>query len=392
MTRKHLLAVTAVVALAVSAGVVAKQQTVILKDGRRLTGDVVKSEDGYEIRTPAGTVVIATGDVLRVEEAVTPKVEFQRRLDRTNKNDADAIYRLASWARENGLLAEARDLLKKVRTLRPDHEGAKLLLRLVEISLSASKTTATGPRTTPGEGRLDASKLLKTEDIYRMRLLELKGGDRVSIQFRDKVLDRFIEAMKGEDMFSESGGERRFRRWSRVRQAMYILHNTDRAETQFRGDVLVKTDPEVFRTFRSRVWPIVREGCARPSCHGGAKGAGRLRLFGMPSTDDRVVYTNFYILHAWQRGGRKLINRDQVKNSMLLQAGLPGNIARQNLTHPTELTPPVFASERERNFRLIEGWIESLKRPFLPPGYGVKYRVPGLQEQAPVTTAPAPQE
>jgi hypothetical protein len=289
------------------------------------------------------------------------------------------------------MLTEARDLLKKVMALSPNHEGARLLLRLVEISLASKLATATA-QSQPEAPLVDASKLLTMEDVYRIRLLELSSRDRLSIEFRDKVLEQFIEAMRGRDVLSRAE-ERRFRGWDRVRQAMYMLDNTDRADTAIRDNILVKGDPEVFRTFRGRIWPVINESCARPSCHGGVKGAGQLKLFDMPVTDDRVLYTNFYILHAWQRDGRKLINRDQPGNSMLLQAGLPTHIAKQGLAHPKEVVPPVFPSERDRNFRVIEEWILTLRRPFLPPGYRVSYKLPGLQqEEPPATTAPAPLE
>ena len=154
-------------------------------------------------------------------------------------------------------------------------------------------------------------------------------------------------------------------------------------------DILINSDPEVFKTFRSRIWPIVLSGCAKPSCHGGVKGAGKLKLFDMPITDDRVMYTNFYILQAWSREGRALINRNSPVNSMLLQAGLPADIAKQNLKHPKPLKPPPFKSETDRNFVAVQKWIRSLK-VLLPPGYRVSYKLPQPKKQKDAAPAPAP--
>ena len=371
----------------------AEQKVVVLKNGRRFTGQVTKIKDGYEIKTSMGTVIIGADQVLRIEDAVSPKDEFKRRLARIDPTDIEAMYRLAAWARDNDLLIEARDLLKKILARNPDHENATLLLRLVEISLAGKRPVrpaTTRPRVGPRTSRptIDRSKLLSQEDIYRIRLLELRETDRVSIEFRNKVLERFIESMKGVDIFARRSGERRFRRWPRVRQVMYILEQTDRSDTAIRDDILIKTDPEVMRFFRSRVWPIIQASCARPSCHGGPKGAGKFKLFDLPMTDDRVAYTNFYILHAWSRGGTRMIDRDEPSRSRLLQAGLPQSIAKPGLGHPKPLNPPVFASPRDRNYRLIERWIGSLRSPLLSPGYRVNYTIPNLGKK-PTATAPA---
>jgi len=381
------LAMAGVVVLAADAG----QKVVVLKNGRRFTGQVTKTKDGYEIQTRMGTVIIAADQVLRLEDAVSPKQEFQRRLAKIAPTDTASLYRLASWARDNQLLTESRDLLKKILQRNPDHENAALLLRLVEISLAGRRPvgpSTTRPESGPKTPKIDHSRLLPQDAIYRIRLLELSEADRVPVEFRNKVLDRFIESMKGIDMFARRDGERRFRRLSRVRQVLYILQQTDRSDAAIRDDILVKADPNKMKIFRSRVWPIIQASCARPSCHGGAKGAGKFKLFDLPVTDDRVAYTNFYILHAWSQGGARMIDRDEPSRSRLLQAGLPKSIAKPGLGHPKPLNPPVFSSPRDRNYRLIEQWIRSLTSPLLPPGYRVKYTIPNLGTK-PTATAPA---
>jgi len=391
MKAKHLLTILICLALAAAAAV-AQQKVVVLKNGRRLTGEVTKTKAGYEIKTGTYTAILPTDQVLRVAEAVTPKQEFQQRKAKIAAGDVEAMYELASWARDSKMLIESRDLLKQVLKLKPGHENAALLLRLVEIALAKRPgpaprpvPTTQGTTTQPG---VDASRLLKMADVYRIRLVELKRNDRVAIEFRNKVLDRFIDANKGRDMFSNRQGERRFRMYTPVRQVMYMLDHTDRADASIRDDILIKSDPAVIKTFRSRVWPIVQRGCASASCHGGAKGAGKFRLFDMPMTDDRVAYTNFYILHAWRLDRRRMIYRDDPPASVLLQAGLPKKIAKPSLSHPTVLNPPVFTSERGRNYRQVEQWIRSLTTPLLPPGYRVIYQVPNLPRPS---ARPAPE-
>jgi len=385
MRPKHALVLTAMVLLVVWVCVTAAEKVVTLKDGRKLAGEVTETSDGYEIRIRAGAVVVVSKDnVASVEDVKTSQSEYQLRLAKTDLKNPDSLYALARWATDNEMLTEARDVLKKVLALKSDHENAKLLLRLVEIRLARTTEPALPPTTGPAVPATGKLPLLKTEDVYRIRLLELRADDRARIEFRDDLLERFIESMRGVGIFAERGGETRFRTMSRVAQARYILENTDR-DSALRDDILVKSDPAVITQFRTRVWPIISRGCATASCHGGVKAVGGLRLFSMPLKDERVVYTNFYILSEWS-GGRKLIDRGKPEMSRLLQYGLPKELAKA--PHPKAFTPPLFLSPRDRNHKFVEDWIRSLRHP-LVGGYRIDYKIPGLPEP---TTAPSPFE
>jgi len=381
MLRKCALAGTAVAALTLLIGAVAAEKLVTLKDGTKLTGQVEKTADGLRIRTRSGVVVVVGADsVADIKDVKTPESELKERLAAAGDKDPDKLYEVARWAADNDLLVEARTILKKVLALKEDHENAKLLLRLVDSSLAMTTRPAT-PVEEAGKGIfLKPSMLLTREDVYRIRLYELRRGDKVAIEFRDKALDRFIESMRGVGIFAEPDGERRFRAVPRVDQARYILGNTNR-ESKIRQDILIKTDPKVMSTFRSRIWPIVAKGCASSLCHGGTKGAGRLVFFNVPLRDDRIAYTNFFILQGWEVQGRKLIKRDNPEMSLLLQYGLPPKLAR--LPHPGPMEP-LFRSTQDRTYRTILDWIRSLRYP-LPGEYGVKYRIPGLPVEPPST-------
>jgi hypothetical protein len=391
MTRKHILAMIASITLVAAVAMTAQQRVVILKDGRRITGEVTKTAQGYQVRTGKGTIVFPADEVAGVEDVTTPKDELTRRLDKVDPRDAEGFYLVARWADRQNMLAEAEKILLKVLKIEPGHENAQLLLKLVRIRLAGFTKpvpTATGPTGPVRPLAIDPARFLIKEDIYRIRLLELKHDDKVIIEFRNKVLDRFIESMRGREMFADPGGERRFRGWSKVRQARYILKNTDRDSVSVRDDILVKTDPEVIKQFRARIWPILARSFASPSCYGGPNGRDGTKLFNVPLTDNRILYTNFYILHKWSRGGRKFINRDKREMSLLLQYGLPKNLAR--MPAPDYMTP-IFRSRNDRNYKLFDAWIGSLRWPFLPPGYRINYKLPGqgAAKPKPPTTKPA---
>ena len=398
MTRKLLMLSAAAFALALvlSMDVTAKQQVVVLKTGRRIQGEVTKIETGYQVKTPGGTVVFAADQVAKIEDVVTQQDELEARLAKIDAKDPEALYQLARWAQGQGMLKEARDLLKKVLAIKSDHRQAKRRLELVEKQLAsatrpelvATRTAGTRPVRLPLVGK---EQLLTKDDIYRIRLMELQEDDLANIQFRNKVLDRFIKTMRGTDIFRRPDGERNFRGAKPVDQARYMLENTDETSYAIRDDILIRSDPKVMARFKTEIWPIVAASCASPSCHGGAEGRGGFKLFNVPVIDERVVYTNFYILHTWSRarGARKLIvrgDRDHRERSLLLQYGLPATLARRR--HPGR-ADPAFQSNTGRKYRLVERWITALRHPFLSPGYRIDYQVPGMPKKT-ATTQPSP--
>ncbi|MDY7009593.1 MAG: hypothetical protein SVV80_02425 [Planctomycetota bacterium] len=393
MTGKDILTIIAVVALVTTFAIPA-QQVVILKNGGRIIGEVTKTEKGYRILTDTGIETeYLTEQVLKIEDIVTPKDELAERLDKVDTKDAEGYYQVARWAYEQNLLDDAQKILKKVLKLKPDHENAPLLLKLVKMRQAGpdesqpATTTAPGSDTTPS---LNPSDFLNKEDIYRIRLMELKPSDRVSIQYRNDVLNRFIKAMRGIGDFEKPGYERKFRGYSKLEQVLYIRENTDRENTSIRNDILIKSDPNVMKEFKTRIWPIIARTYAKPTCYGGTKGRDGLKLFSLSLTDDRVAYTNFYILHKWERGGQKMIDRDNVKMSLLLQYGLPRKLAKR--PRPDYVPGPIFRSQDDRNYKLIENWIESLHRPFFSPGYQIDFKLPGqdVAKPEPPTTEPEP--
>ncbi len=389
MTGKHILAIVAVVAL-VAALAMPDQQVVVCKDGRRLTGEVTEIKDGYQIRMKGGTAIIPKDQVLKIEDIITVRDELAKRLGKVDSRDAEGYYQVARWADEQDMPADAEKILQKVLKLKPGHERALALLKLVKMRLAGpvkpTTTVATGPAKPPP---LDPSKFLKKEDIYRIRLMELKSNDRVSIRYRNDVLNRFIKSMQGIGDFTEPGFERQFRGYSRVKQVLYILEWTDRENASIRDDILIRSDPKVMKDFRTYIWPIIARSYAKPSCYGGVKGRDGLKLFNIPLTDERILYTNFYILHKWQRSGRRMINRDNPKMSLLLQYGLPRELAK--CPRPKYVPGPIFTGPNDRNYKLIKKWIESLHRLF-PPGYRIEYKLPGQDTGKPTTPTTKPVE
>ena len=366
---------------------------VILKNGRKIVGEVTKTKEGYEIKIKGGTIVISADDVLRVTSFTTLRDELNRKLDAVKSNDVKGYYKVAYWAYDNDLLIEAQKILTDtVLKLKPNYEDAKLLLKLIKIRLTETKeksqTTTTQPGQTGKPSKKPKPRLLTKDDIYRIRLVELKPEDKVVIKYRNRLLERFIKLMKGRDEFADPNFEKTFRTWPRIKQVWYILKNTSRFNTSIRDDILIETDPSVMRVFRTRIWPIIASTYGSPSCYGGVKGKDGLKLINGPSSNDQIIYTNFYILHKYERNGLKFINRDDPDMSLILQYGLPKKIAK--VTRPPYIKGNIFTGPNDPKYKLIRNWILSLHHPFLPPGYRINYPLPWQTTTMPVSPTTKP--
>lgn len=370
--------------LLLAAAVVAKVQVVKLKSGAELKGEVTRNKDGsYEIRTDKGIVVVPADKVVSVEDVVTPRDEYEQRLAKLDLKDAKAHYELARWAFNAGLYVEARDLLTAALKLREEYPEARLLLRRVEgaIREQGAKPPVKPPVKPPIKDPLRLAGMkpewfLTQQDIYRVRLEELRPKDVVPIRFKKKVLERFIGSMEGrwpEEMGREP--DRRFRGWTPVRKVNFILDNIDEDNVSIRDYIEIRRDPKFMVEFRRRVWPLVRQNCASVQCHGGKKIHGGLKLFNVKGKNDRVDYTNFVILSTYEKKGRRLIERDHAEDSLLLQFGLPQALAESRHPKVPGRTRSAFSSRKVVNYRRMLKWISDLKGP-LPRNYHLKWKPP----------------
>ncbi len=345
-------------------------------------GIVTETRDGYQIETTAGPVVIIAKDkVLSIEDVVTLEDVYKQRLAKIDPKNPRDHFDLGDWALENNLLEIAQKELETALELKPDYEMAALLLRQVAAKLRARQPT-TRPFVRPirgfpagpaGAGGIDPSWILTDEEISRIRLEELRENDRVVVAFRRDVVNRFIESMQGSGDFAEREFINTFRRWSPVRKARYILGNIDRNSVSIKDDIIIKSDPRFMIDFRRRVWPTISARCASVDCHGRPTPLGDFALFNIPATNQRIEYTNFLILDRYSKGGRKMIDRDHVGQSLLLQYGLPP--AQSQFPHPVDIRTPAYASRTTVDYRRVSEWLESLKGP-LHPEYRVILRVP----------------
>ena len=351
----------------------AKPQTVYTKDGKKYTGEVKKTADKYFIRTEfMGTVEVSASNVLRIEDIRTEEDFYTAERAKIKPGDPQGHFDLAMalWNKggkrgNKAFLELAKVELAEALRIKPDFDKASLQLRIVEAKLK----TIVEPTT--AEAALDRKLLLPLSDIPNIRFEELRADDRVVVKLRNDAIEQFIKTMHGKLEFKQAGFDDVFRGWPRVRQVVYIRENGDRFENPFRADILVDSDPKFMVEFRRLIWPLVQNYCASHRCHGAAKGQGKLKLFAH-SNIEQVDYTNFAILRGLKHKGNRIIYRDHPDLSLLLQYGLPRELAETPHGREIEI---LFKDRRDPNYRRVLAWIRSLDGPG-QPRYGLEYKPP----------------
>jgi hypothetical protein len=311
--------------------------------------------------------------------------EYQGQFQALPSDDVEGHVKLALWCRDQeewGLLATQS---KHVLTLDPDHRLAKLLLDLarskgadpvvVDPADVAAGTSSTSSQ--PPVARQGTPGLLTADQVQALRHAELRldGSERLQVEFRNQVDERFLDYMTLREGLTPQQAIA-FRRMNPTQKAVTIIGKVreyERAalpeepfDDDFSADVIIKNDPLIFKEYITRVWPIIGRGCATAGCHSGPKASEPVLLNSNRMTEE-MHYTNYLILNDHTRGDARMINRDFPHDSLVLVYGQPiaGN---QGTVHPAELRP-IFQSPNDRQYVTIGRWITALRVP--APDYGV---------------------
>lgn len=358
--------------------------------------------------------------------------EYRQRQLQLEADDLDGHYALAEWCSENRLYESLLRQARYVLQLDPDHPEAQALYRLAVERLRGQNRNVR-----PGDGQPEtdtfSGELLTRRQIQKLKFAEfldaeefrpllpnregaraprlLRGrrgrptvpvpprvppGERITgrlpatmqeeflqVRFDGEVLNDFLDRMSGAPDFSTREDRVAFLTLSPTRQVQLIRQYTGNA---FQERIQIVNDPLVFRQFE-RVLPIVMSGCGTTACHGGPGAEGwRLRT-ARPRTDLNL-YTNFLILNRVQRDHRPLVNRGKPEDSLLVQYGLPPQMAAYQ--HPQEISPAFPSGFDDLRYQTVLTWIESLSLP--APRTGVE--LPGYPEPPPpqIGGKPAPDQ
>lgn len=297
------------------------------------------------------------------------------------------ILKLARWAWEKygdvekpdvAVLGMAiSDLTKAIETVKKKG-GDTLPYDLLLVRMREEYKKSGGvvkPDNGSGSGSTPASRggkdVLDDRDIKWIRLQELTENDRVQVSFKNDAITRYIEKMRGNEKshWNLPGKEDAFKKYTDTAKALEIRENMGE-NADFLKNIHVMGDPLFMKQFVVLVWPIVRQRCASPACHGGKKSKGGLRFV----TDSRMQttagrYTNFAIISGFVGSrDRRLLERQDPKMSLLLQFTLDGKISE--LKHPKltnkKMPRALFKSTNDPRYVRIRKWIKSLNGPLHP--------------------------
>jgi len=311
---------------------------------------------------------------------------YRARRSNIDVHNPDELLKLANWAMSQERFRRNRKLLEQVRSdltkalemkKKQKKDALEIELVLKQVNARISGTSGTTTIITPGGDK----DILTKRDIYWIRLWELAPDDNVTIVYKNKVLDRYIEAMRGReiDNWDKQGKEQVFLKMPKSRQVMEILRNM-KSNKDLLKDIYVEGDPSLMRYFQTQVWPMLRRKCTSPKCHGGQKPRGGLR-FVVDTRENSLEgrYTNYAALSGLKNSkGMRLLDRKDPKMSLLLQFGLDRKISK--LRHKKKITPPLFKSLNDPVYVRVHTWIKSLRGP-LHPDYQIDRNILGMKPE-----------
>ncbi len=338
--------------------------------GRVVAGAVVVVGIGA-IGAEIGTEIAKDG-VKEIRLAASVDAEYEKRLAGLAKDDVAGHVRLAEWCLEQDRPDLALERCDHALKIAPKHANAKLLRRAAQRRMKSKPDP--GPPVkkkdrAPAQKR--EGKLLTEKEVGRIRLAELKPGERVKVRFAGGLVDRFLDAVAGtKPEYSTATFRRDFRAKSNSEKLTEIVKATG---LYYADEIEVSSDPQAIRVFRRDIYPIIRANCATSKCHGGA---AKMRLYAKRKTE--AVYTNFYTLDRFKKSvpGRGLVSmfdRGYPEEGLFLNYLLPRGMARdQVLAHPkvgsTDIEP-VARSKDARDYIEVRTWLkEVLRQPRQDPG------------------------
>ncbi len=366
---------------------------VILKDGRRFSGPVVRQSDLEVVISIEGVHSRFTPDQIERLEIQEPLLERYKKLRDAVGDDPEQIVRLAEWLQSRKRYELALTEVQRALGIDKAHGPALRLKTILEqqiILKAGSRATRKAPSDArPEEAQGDGAEavapaasaakdvpLLTPEQINLIKVYETDLSANPRLMISRQTVSDMLDKHAGHPLvpITKEGRDAILRKSPvDVLDLMFKLQ-----AREFYSQVEVLDQPKPFVQLRDaigRSWLI--NSCATNMCHGGME-AGRLVLANRRPNSEATVYTNFLILTRFElEDGTPIIDWEQPENSPLLQLGLMRDRSRR--PHPPvpkgvagkDAWRSVFRSEEDESFRAAVRWIGSLYRP--RPEYPIEY-------------------
>lgn len=358
----------------------ARQGSVRTRDGRSIEGDITEKGTEVQITTKAGSITLKADEVANITYAANVREQYEQKLAALPKDATSRHhYELARWLYDQREYDLARTELNRAIQLDPNNADAITLRQTIDRqSVLRGQPNAPVPRGQRPIGAPPTARerdLLGADEINIIRQNEMREDEtNLRVRLENNVRNRFVEL--------ENLEPRNFNRLPEPRKAIAIL-KSEKTTQEMREDVRIVSDPAALLAFKQRIQPILLQGCATSNCHAvGSPNAGRFVLHS-PANNEAATYTNFYYLTefrtdveatrpagAFQQSVLKAIDRIQPRDSLILQYGLPRDIAE--FDHPEVPNwNNVYRNTQDQRYQLMRSWIADLLLPVEPEYYEI---------------------
>jgi len=396
--------------LACASSALARNATITLEDNSQFRGEVESDDaNGVRLKISGISQLFARDKIRDVKYELTAAEEYQQRRAELADDDLDGRYRLASYlALDRKELDLARKELTDLAKRFPQDERVSLLAAAVDNRLKLMKEPPAKPANPvikptlapqllpdkPASEGIEKEKseedkpaVLTEQDINQIKVYEIdfstKPPPRVIIP--RETVDEFIKVYAEDDKdLRGRANQAAFRRAPGIDQLRKFF---DLRAREFYRQVEVKNDPPVMLAFKTSVHRnYVLNYCGTSGCHGGDK-AGQFKLIPYNAVRDETVYTNFFMLDAWQRGKGYMIDRDKPEYSYLVQFGLPRVDAKY--PHPeVEGWNFKIRNTEDPVYGMVVNWIKMLYNDPRPK-YGITLKGINVGPDAPAAAEDA---
>jgi len=370
-------------------GAQAREAVIETESGQTFEGELISETDQTVILLISGIETpVKRSNIKSITLKKSGQEIYEERRAELKDDDLDGRFALAYDMYEMGELDLAKQETRSLLQRFPDSEKVQRLddvvadaIKLREDRVEQPAVDPAGPAPQapaddrPKGGRLDPQILreqqLSEKEINLIRLWELPT-DLTDLKPRiiipretiEAVLDEYADREEVPKGRREQNAFRTADGWEQL-PVLFAVRARELYPT-----VRVIEDPPVMKTYRSEIAPLYINGYFSETFGRGA--VEGLSLFGGRGQRVRAAYTDFYILHKFQRGNAYMIDRDKPEESLLVQWGLP----RDQAIYKAPDVPgwrPFFTGRDDPKFDKVVEWIDSLYKTV---DYGIRYSPP----------------
>lgn len=367
--------------------------------------------DGMVDEQESNVVVNVRGIDTTIERSNIASItygDFEQRWNdeyaKLGEKDVDGRLAAARRAFDNRRYDLSEKALRDAQGIDPNSAAAADLLRLTQSQRRLERTQQQPANTAerPAVENADVKPFgqwntITAEDINRIKQIEIHENEtRMRFTFANNVLKRFYDATP--DLAKDYPNFNSFRSLPPVTQALRIIRQ---GSADMAKDVRVTNDPETIVAFRRDAMPLVLQGCATSTCHGGNNAASAKFALLVPAADPAAVYTNFYVLQTASSKNTgepikradgsvetpppvaTLIDRMRPEQSLVLQYGLPDQSAQMKHPHVQGYNGIFPRGRDDAKYKSIAAFISSLNP--VKPEYNIDYKM--TRKDAPGTSA-----